>query len=88
MHLDAENALIWVEVDTSSAGGVKDTIGAIRDFSGYGVDLVSDRALLCFDARGVPSALGPCESGDAQLSFISGDETRHLTITRLGRVMR
>jgi len=88
LHIDADDARIWVEVDTSAAGGAKDTIGGIRDFSKYDVSLVSDRALLCFDARGVPSTLGACESGDAQLSFISGDETRALAITRLGRVMR
>ena len=88
LHIDATNGRFWVEVDTSSTGGVKDTVGVVKYLEGTGVTLESDRTLLCFDARGLPTTRDSCEAPDATLRFTSGDKERIVTITALGRVLR
>ena len=48
----------------------------------------SNRALICFDPRGLSSTTGSCESGDAQLIFSSADKVDTVRITALGKVLR
>jgi type II secretion system protein H len=88
LHIDAVGMAFWVEVDTSSAGGVRDTIGVVKYLNANDVAVQSNRALLCFDARGLPSTRGLCESADAQLIFTSGSRVDTVSITALGRILR
>ncbi|MGD2154150.1 MAG: GspH/FimT family pseudopilin [Gemmatimonadales bacterium] len=88
LHIDASNARFWVEVDTASAGGVKDTVGVVKYLDSMGVGVSSDRAVLCFDSRGLPTTRGSCEAADATLVFSSPGEADTVQITALGRVLR
>lgn len=86
IHVDATTSRFWVEVDTSQAGGVTDTIGVVRHLDG--VTITTDRALLCFDSRGLPTTRGTCESADATIVFSAENVTDTLKITALGKVLR
>ena len=50
--------------------------------------MTSNRALLCFDARGLVSTIGSCESGDAQVIFSYGVMADTVVTTILGKVLR
>ena len=86
VHIDATNGRFWVEVDTSQAGGMKDTIGVVKHLEN--MSLTSDRSLLCFDSRGLPTTRGSCESADATLVFTAENVVDTLKITALGKVLR
>ena len=89
LHIDAPNKLFWVDVDTSANGSnQRATIANVRDVSDNGVTMTSSRSLLCFDARGIPSTLGSCQPGDAQLIFSDGQTADTLVTTALGKVLR
>ncbi len=88
LHIDDLNGRFWVEVDTGSVSVVKDTIGIVKDISTRDVSMSSDRTMICFDSRGLPTTRGACEAADATLVFTSGTRVDTLTITALGRVLR
>lgn len=89
LHLDATAQSFWVDVDTSANGiGQRATVGNVRYVSDYGLQMASNRALLCFDARGLASTLGSCESGDAQVIFSNGEVADTVVTTILGKVLR
>jgi len=88
LHIDAGNGRFWVEVDTSTAGGVKDTVGVVKYVSSHGVSVTSNRTILCFDGRGLPTTRGSCQAADATLVFSSGGRTDSVTVSALGRVFR
>ena len=89
LHIDAPNTRFWVDVDTSANGSnQRDTIANVRDVSDNGVTMTSSRSLLCFDARGIPSTLGSCQPGDAQLIFTDGVTADTLATTALGKMLR
>lgn len=89
LHLDAAAQTFWVEVDTSAnAIGQRATIANVRYVSDYGLHMTSNRALLCFDARGLASTMGSCESGDARVIFSDGVVADTVTVTILGKVLR
>ncbi|UCC81541.1 MAG: GspH/FimT family pseudopilin [Gemmatimonadota bacterium] len=88
LHIDVDASAFWVEVDTSSAGGVMDTVGVVKYQQGNDVTIKSTRALLCFDARGLPTTRGACEAPDAEIVFSSGSRVDTITITALGRILR
>jgi Tfp pilus assembly protein FimT len=89
LHVDATGQRFWVDVDTSANGiGQRATIANIRYVSDVGLQMASDRSLLCFDARGIASTAGSCESGDAQVIFSDGVMADTVTTTVLGKVLR
>ncbi|UCC50000.1 MAG: GspH/FimT family pseudopilin [Gemmatimonadota bacterium] len=88
LHIDAGNRRFWVEVDTSTTGGVKDTVGVVKYVGSHGVSVTSTRAILCFDGRGLPTTRGSCQAADATLVFSSGGRTDTVTVSALGRVFR
>ncbi|MGH7482544.1 MAG: pilus assembly FimT family protein [Longimicrobiales bacterium] len=87
LHIDASTTRFWVEVDTSGTG-VRDTVSMVAELA-EGVSFTSDRTLLCFDGRGLPTATGACEAPDVTVAFtaVNGqvDTTR---TTLLGKVIR
>lgn len=87
LRIDASGDRYWVQVDTGTAT-VMDTIGAIHDLGRKGVQITADRAILCFDARGLPTSRGACEAASAKITFSSATHSDSLTITALGRVFR
>ena len=89
LHIDAPNKRFWVDVDTSANGiGQRATIANVRDVSGNGLVMTSNRTLLCFDARGIASTLGSCEPGDARVVFADGPTADTVNTTALGKVLR
>jgi hypothetical protein len=48
----------------------------------------SNRTLLCFDARGIASTAGSCQTGDAQVIFAEGATADTIVTTALGKVLR
>ncbi|PYO80322.1 MAG: hypothetical protein DMD63_01575 [Gemmatimonadetes bacterium] len=89
LHIDASNRRFWVDVDTSANGsGQRATIGYVRDMSTTGLSMTSTRALLCFDARGLPSTTGSCEPADAKVTFSDGAVADSIVTTALGKVLR
>ena len=89
LHVDATGQRFWVDVDTSANGiGQRATIANIRYVNDVGLQMASDRALLCFDARGIASTAGSCESGDAKVIFSDGVMADTVSTTILGKVLR
>jgi prepilin-type N-terminal cleavage/methylation domain-containing protein len=89
LHVDTTGKRFWIDVDTSANEvGQRATIANVRDVSGDGLVMTSTRALLCFDARGIASISGSCESGDAQVIFSDGATADTVTTTALGKVLR
>jgi prepilin-type N-terminal cleavage/methylation domain-containing protein len=89
LHVDAVAQRFWVDVDTSANGiGQRATIADVRYVTDNGLHMTSNRALLCFDARGIASTLGSCESGDAKVIFSDGAMADTVTTTILGKVLR
>ena len=89
LHVDAAGQRFWTDVDTSANGiGQRGTIGNIRYITDSGLRMTTNRALLCFDARGIASTLGSCEPGDAKVIFTSGVVGDTVKTTVLGKVLR
>ena len=89
LHIDASTARVWVDVDTSANGvGQRATIANIRYVSDAGLQMASNRSLLCFDGRGIASTAGSCESGDANVIFSDGVVADTVSTTILGKVLR
>ena len=89
LHVDAAAQSFWVDVDTSANGiGQRATIASVRYMDDTGLRMTSNRALLCFDARGIASTMGTCESGDAKVIFSDGAMSDTVTTTILGKVLR
>ena len=88
LHIDAPTSRYWIVVDTSTVGGVTDTIGPIRQVQDPTVSMVSDRTLLCFDAQGLATTVGACEEGDATVTFSFPDYSRTVEMTLLGKLLR
>jgi prepilin-type N-terminal cleavage/methylation domain-containing protein len=89
LHIDEPGQRYWVDVDTSANGiGQRATIASVRYTTDNGLHMTSNRALLCFDARGIASTNGSCESGDARVSFSDGAMADTVTTTILGKVLK
>jgi prepilin-type N-terminal cleavage/methylation domain-containing protein len=89
LHIDAPGKRFWVDVDTSANGiGQRATIANVRDVTAPGLSMASNRTLLCFDARGIASTAGSCQTGDAQVIFAEGATADTIATTALGKVLR
>ena len=88
LHIDAASARFWIEVDTSQAGGVTDTIRTIRDVGDSPFVMTSDRSLVCFDGRGLATTAGGCEAGDVTVTFSLAGRTDTVSVSSLGKVLR
>jgi type II secretory pathway pseudopilin PulG len=87
LHVDVTGNQFWVEVDTSSTGGVRDTIGLMHSFEGTGVTLSANRSLLCFDARGMTTSQGACDDADAVIVFAAPGRQDTIRTTLLGKLI-
>ncbi len=89
LHIDESNARFWVEVDTSSiTSGMKARVGVTKDLNAAKVTINSDRSILCFDVRGLPTTRGVCEAADATIIFSVEGKADTVKITALGKVLR
>lgn len=87
LHVDDEAARFWIDVDTSGRGE-RGLVTYTRSVERDGLTMTSDRALLCFDPRGLSSTVGACEPGNATLIFAFADKVDTVRITALGKVLR
>jgi len=88
LHIDAAARRYWIEVDTSTAGGVIDTIGPVRQIQDPTASMSSTRTLLCYDAQGLATTVGACEEGDATVTFSFPGYSRTVEMTLLGKLLR
>ncbi len=88
LHIDAANARFWVEVDTSSISGMHARVGVTKDLSASKVLLTSDRSIVCFDVRGLPTTRGACETADATIIFSVEGKADTVKITARGKILR
>ncbi len=86
LHIDAANRRFWIEVDTSGTG-IRDTVGVLTQLDDA-LTVTSTRSLLCFDSRGLATARGACEAGDAIVTFSTNGRADTLKTTVLGKVLR
>ncbi len=86
LHIDAATRRFWIEVDTSGTG-VRDTVGTLKQLDAA-LAMTSTRTVLCFDSRGLATARGVCEPGDAIVTFSTNGRTDTFQTTALGKVLR
>lgn len=86
LRIDPARVRFWVEVDTSGTG-MRDTVGLLHDLSER-LTMTSDRARLCFDARGLTTTRAACEPGDVTAQFSLGGHTETVRATVLGKIIR
>src|ERR1041385_1542459 len=87
LRIDAPNARFWVEVDTSLAGGRKDTVGVVHRMTEDGLTMTTTRSVLCFDRRGLGYAGGTCESPDALITFTMSGRTDTVLTSLSGKII-
>ena len=85
--LHVEAVRFWIEADTGTASGVTDTISHVRELE-WDVQMSSNRNLLCFNTKGLPSVRPPCSAPDATVVFTLGDHADTVKISPVGRVAR
>ena len=89
LHIDQPGQRFWVDVDTSANGiGQRAIIANVQYVDENGLNISSNRILLCFDARGIASTSGSCEAGNAQVIFSDGAKADTVITTILGKVVR
>lgn len=86
LHIEPSEARVRVEVDTGSTPGVATPVSVVRYIADGDVTLDSDRSVLCFDLRGLPTTRGPCEPADATVVFSLYGESDTIWISPLGEV--
>lgn len=87
LHIDVSGSRYWIEVDTSYGGGVTDTL-RMHDYYGQDMTMASNRSMVCFDGRGLPSTAGACEAADATVVFAQSSRADTVSFTLLGQVLR
>ena len=91
LHIDAANNRYWVEIDTSGTGN-RMKPGGYR-YVTDNVGLTSNRSLVCFDQRGLPSTRTTtaglsCQAADLTAIFSLGTRVDTVKTTALGKVLR
>jgi len=87
LRIDVTRGRFWVDVDTSGTG-IRDTIGVLHSLAEQDVQISSNRAVLCFDARGLAAINATCSAGAALIVLKSKSWTDTVRITPLGKVLR
>jgi prepilin-type N-terminal cleavage/methylation domain-containing protein len=86
MHIEAAESRVRIEVDTGSTPGVATPVRVVRYIANGDLTLESDRSVLCFDLRGLPTTRGPCEPADATVIFSLPGDSDTIWISPLGEV--
>ena len=91
LHIDATNNRYWVEIDTSGTGN-RMKAGGYRYVSDN-VGMTSNRSLVCFDQRGLPTTRTTtaglaCQAANLPAIFLLGNRVDTVQTTALGKVLR
>ncbi len=89
LHMNPARNEYWIAADTTSAGlprnrALPRMYGRALP-SGY---YTTDRTLLCYDGRGLPTTEGACEPPSATVVFVLPQRTDTVKISPLGAVLR
>ena len=87
LHVDPATLRFWIVVDTGQTAGVPDTVRMVS-LEGTQVTMASNRTILCFDARGLPTTAGACEAADALVTFAEPNKIDTVRFTALGQEIR
>ena len=87
LHVDPSDMRFWVVVDTGQTAGVTDTVRMVS-LDAAQLTMSSDRTVLCFDARGLATTAGACETADAVVTFAEPSKTDTVRFTALGQELR
>ena len=88
LRLDSRSDRVWVEVDTTLAGGgAKDTLNLIHLGQELSVDLTSNRTGICFNGRGIGTTGSDCPSAGGVIILSMGGRADTVFIGPLGRVV-
>lgn len=90
LRIDATTGNAWVEVE---AGASRDTVGGTKSLTDNGMTMTSDRSLLCYDGRGLPTTRtlndgSVCDAPGGTLTFTWKSHVATVQITALGKVLR
>lgn len=90
LHFDRSTDEITVQVDTATAGSSSEvlTIRRYRLADDLGIDIASDRDVLCFNAHGVGTRGPACPVAGATVRIRAGSRADTLRINSVGRVWR
>ena len=90
LWIDGSAETFWVQTDTSVAGTqVMDTIGGVVELDELNVTVASNRSVLCFDPRGVPTTQGACDgTQSAILIFASAGKADTVARSEVGMLVR
>ncbi len=88
LHVNSASRQVWVEVDNTPSGGTVDTVGRVRTIGDANMSMSSTRTMICFDARGLPTTRGTCQSGDVTVYFSMNGRVDTVQVTALGKVLR
>lgn len=93
LHVDGERGRVWVTVDRSERPDAAATprppdawVDLASEFSG--VQLTSNRRVLCFGPHGLPVAGDGCDLPNATLEFRRGAVADTITISLVGRLSK
>lgn len=87
LHIDPSALRFWVVVDTGQTASVMDTVRMVS-LDAAQLTMSSDRTVLCFDARGLATTAGACETADALVTFAEPSKTDTVRFTALGQELR
>ncbi len=92
LHIDPIENSFWVTVDTTAlpwGGTGEDTVEEVVHVGEVfaGVRIEANRGLLCYDPRGLGTAIEECELPNATIVLQSRSYTDSLTISRAGRLL-
>ncbi len=87
LRLDSGGDRLWIEADTSVAGGVVDTIGFYSFAADLGTDLQSNRSTLCFNGRGIGTTSAACPQAGARIVVSLAGQADTVLVTAVGRVI-
>jgi prepilin-type N-terminal cleavage/methylation domain-containing protein len=86
-HVDATGLRFWIVVDTGQTAGTPDTVRMVS-LDGTQLTMATNRTILCFDARGLPTTAGACEAADALVTFAEPSKIDTVQFTALGQELR
>ena len=87
LHVDPSALRFWVVVDTGQTASVMDTVRMVS-LDAAQLTMSSDRTVLCFDARGLATIAGDCETANAVVTFAEPSKTDTVRFTALGQELR
>jgi Tfp pilus assembly protein FimT len=85
LQVDTAGRRMWLEVQRTATA--RDTVG-VMDYFDNRLTLRSDRAVLCFDGRGLAKSGGSCDAPNATVIFTLAGRADTVRVSAVGRIVR